>query len=145
MQQLTRKLLHKNRKKSKFRVPPLSFFIYLPNRKSYAITVFSNRRNKKFRTKPIYQLIFRTPGDDFRKIKPSKIICCSGGRLVKMKNKPFSWIFLMGRWLLGVQKDVLMKTVGTSWKRLRNKVWDSKEVNGTTHFIYLIFVIQSCL
>jgi hypothetical protein len=43
----------------------------------------STNRREKFHTKPIHHLIFKTPSEDFRKIKTPKIISLSGGRVVK--------------------------------------------------------------
>ena len=83
----------KPKKSQNFGYPLSVFFIYLPNCKSYTITVFTNRLSKKFRTKPIHQLIFRERR--FPKNQNPQIISLSGGRLVKLSDKvvTFSFVF----------------------------------------------------
>ncbi len=81
-------------KKSKWRLP-LSFFSNISQTSKAAISVIAvstNRLSEKFCTKPTHNLIFRTPSEDFRKIKTPKIISLSRGRLV---NSTFSIVITL--------------------------------------------------
>jgi hypothetical protein len=90
VQQLTRKLLHKKRKKSKFRLPPLSFFKNISQTtKARRLRFLEIDLAKNFAQNPSIGFFLEPPATISATSKTPKTVSLSGGSLVKSTKNVF--------------------------------------------------------